>query len=78
MLVWSAMVFLKAIRLRVYSHYLCFNFPFTVEKPLLGNLAFFPWNTDHANFKAWRQGRTGYPLVGAGMREKGIYCLKYF
>ncbi|RZC22790.1 Cryptochrome-2 isoform B [Glycine soja] len=65
----SATVFLRAIGLREYSRYLCFNFPSTIEKPLLGNLAFFPWKTDPANFKAWRQGRTGYPLVDAGMRE---------
>ncbi|KAK7393683.1 hypothetical protein VNO78_22246 [Psophocarpus tetragonolobus] len=65
----SVSFFLRAIGLREYSRYLCFNFPFTVEKPLLRNLTFFPWNTDPANFKAWRQGRTGYPLVDAGMRE---------
>ncbi|KAJ1423996.1 Rossmann-like alpha/beta/alpha sandwich fold [Sesbania bispinosa] len=65
----SATLFLRAIGLREYSRYLCFNFPFTLERPLLGNLTFFPWNTDPANFKAWRQGRTGYPLVDAGMRE---------
>ncbi|KAK8468269.1 hypothetical protein PHAVU_007G273300 [Phaseolus vulgaris] len=65
----SVTLFLRAIGLREYSRYLCFNFPFTLEKPLLGNLTYFPWETDPANFKAWRQGRTGYPLVDAGMRE---------
>lgn len=28
-----------------------------------------PWRRDAANFKAWTQGRTGYPIVDAGMRE---------
>ncbi|XP_028795655.1 cryptochrome-1 [Neltuma alba] len=65
----SVTLFLRALGLREYSRYLCFNFPFTHERPLLGNLRFFPWNSDLANFKAWRQGRTGYPLVDAGMRE---------
>ncbi|XP_047168728.1 cryptochrome-1-like [Vigna umbellata] len=65
----SVTLFLRAIGLREYSRYLCFNFPFTLEKPLLGNLTYFPWETDPDNFKAWRQGRTGYPLVDAGMRE---------
>ncbi|XP_073282652.1 cryptochrome-1-like [Primulina huaijiensis] len=65
----SANLFLKAIRLREYSRYICFNFPFTHERPLLSNLKFFPWNADQEHFKAWRQGRTGYPLVDAGMRE---------
>ncbi|KAH9315303.1 hypothetical protein KI387_023930, partial [Taxus chinensis] len=61
--------FLRAIGLREYSRYLCFNFPFTHERSLLHNLRFFPWRQDEGYFKAWRQGRTGYPLVDAGMRE---------
>ncbi|KAE8709820.1 Cryptochrome-1 [Hibiscus syriacus] len=39
------------------------------ERPLLGHLKFFPWAVNEGYFKAWRQGRTGYPLVDAGMRE---------
>lgn len=65
----SASLYLRAIGLREYSRYICFNFPFTHERSLLNNLKFFPWNADQARFKAWRQGRTGYPLVDAGMRE---------
>uniref|UniRef100_A0A7N0UUS9 Photolyase/cryptochrome alpha/beta domain-containing protein n=1 Tax=Kalanchoe fedtschenkoi TaxID=63787 RepID=A0A7N0UUS9_KALFE len=65
----SANLYLKAIGFREYSRYLCFNFPFTLEQPLLRNLKFFPWNPNMDRFKAWRQGRTGYPLVDAGMRE---------
>ncbi len=29
----------------------------------------FPWAKDPAAFEAWSQGRTGYPIVDAGMRE---------
>ncbi|XVE65843.1 hypothetical protein DITRI_Ditri08aG0031600 [Diplodiscus trichospermus] len=65
----SVTLFLKAIGLREYSRYLCFNFPFTHERSLLSNLRYFPWHPDVDHFKAWRQGRTGYPLVDAGMRE---------
>jgi deoxyribodipyrimidine photo-lyase len=28
-----------------------------------------PWRHDPAALEAWRQGRTGYPIVDAGMRE---------
>jgi deoxyribodipyrimidine photo-lyase len=28
-----------------------------------------PWRNDESNLAAWREGRTGYPLVDAGMRE---------
>nr|AOW42603.1 cryptochrome 2 [Solanum melongena] len=65
----SATIYLRAIGLREYSRYICFNFPFTHERSLLNNPRFLPWNADQAHFKAWRQGRTGYPLVDAGMRE---------
>lgn len=61
--------FMRAIGFREYSRYLCFNFPFTHERSLLSNLKSFPWRVDEGLFKAWRQGRTGYPLVDAGMRE---------
>ncbi|KAI3783260.1 hypothetical protein L1987_42337 [Smallanthus sonchifolius] len=65
----SVNLFLKSIGLREYSRYMSFNHPYSHERPLLGHLKFFPWVVDENYFKAWRQGRTGYPLVDAGMRE---------
>nr|AXV45366.1 cryptochrome-1 [Ginkgo biloba] len=65
----SVNLFLKSIGLREYSRYLSFNFPCSHERPLLAHLNFFPWRVDKGYFKSWRQGRTGYPLVDAGMRE---------
>jgi deoxyribodipyrimidine photo-lyase len=29
----------------------------------------FPWRKDPKNLKAWQRGRTGYPIVDAGMRQ---------
>ncbi|TVU10646.1 hypothetical protein EJB05_44190 [Eragrostis curvula] len=65
----SVPLFLRSIGFREYSRYLCFNFPFTHERSLLGNLKHYPWLMDEGRFKSWRQGMTGYPLVDAGMRE---------
>lgn len=65
----SVDMFLRSLGYREYSRYLSFNFPFTHERSLLANLKSFPWRVDEAYFKTWRQGRTGYPLVDAGMRE---------
>ncbi|KAH7301478.1 hypothetical protein KP509_23G028800 [Ceratopteris richardii] len=65
----SVNLYLRAIGFREYSRYLSFNFPFTHERSLLSNLKYFPWRNDEGYFKVWRQGRTGYPLVDAGMRE---------
>ncbi|GFP96876.1 cryptochrome-1 [Phtheirospermum japonicum] len=65
----SVNLFLKSIGLREYSRYMSFNHPYSHERPLLAQLKYFPWVIDEGYFKAWRQGRTGYPLVDAGMRE---------
>lgn len=65
----STCAFLRSIALREYSRFLVFNFPFTHNRSLLCHLQYFPWRADETLFKAWRQGRTGYPLVDAGMRE---------
>jgi deoxyribodipyrimidine photo-lyase len=29
----------------------------------------FPWRYDEGDIRAWREGRTGYPIVDAGMRQ---------
>ena len=34
-----------------------------------GNPRKYPWKRDASLFQAWREGRTGYPLVDANMRE---------
>ncbi|KAG2566599.1 hypothetical protein PVAP13_7NG183100 [Panicum virgatum] len=65
----SCTLFLRSIGLREYSRYLSFNHPSSHERPLLAHLRFFPWVVNECYFKIWRQGRTGYPLVDAGMRE---------
>ncbi|XP_049398749.1 cryptochrome-1-like [Solanum stenotomum] len=65
----SVNLFLKSIGLREFSRYMSFYHPYSHERPLLGQLKYFPWLVDEGYFKAWRQGRTGYPLVDAGMRE---------
>lgn len=35
----------------------------------LKGLPNIPWVSDHEAFKRWRQGRTGFPIVDAGMRQ---------
>jgi deoxyribodipyrimidine photo-lyase len=38
-------------------------------EPLDGRFAAFPWDVDSTALRAWQQGRTGYPIVDAGMRH---------
>ena len=46
-----------------------YHHPETPGQPLRREFADFPWRTHPKHIKAWKQGKTGYPLVDAGMRE---------
>jgi deoxyribodipyrimidine photo-lyase len=38
-------------------------------RPLRPEFERFPWRADEPGFRAWARGRTGYPIVDAGMRQ---------
>jgi deoxyribodipyrimidine photo-lyase len=61
--------FLKEIVWREFSYHLLFHFPSMPEVPLRSEFAAFPWAHDPAGLSLWQQGRTGYPIVDAGMRQ---------
>ena len=66
---WS---FLREIAWREFSVHLLFHFPTLPEQPLKDQFSDFPWREpeDYADdLRAWQQGRTGIPMVDAGMRE---------
>lgn len=71
--VWEATPLAPAFRRqliwREFAHHLLFHFPHTAEQPLREEFASFPWRTSPEDLRAWQRGRTGYPLVDAGMRE---------
>jgi deoxyribodipyrimidine photo-lyase len=46
-----------------------YYFPFTAERNYRRTFDRFNWSLDAKNFAAWKEGRTGFPLVDAGMRE---------
>lgn len=54
---------------REFAHHLLFHFPQTPQQPLRKEFADFPWQPDKGNLRVWQRGRTGYPIVDAGMRE---------
>lgn len=66
---WRENQFLTEIGWREFAHHLLHHFPHTPEKPLRESFSKFPWRRDEAWLKVWQRGRTGYPLVDAGMRE---------
>jgi len=67
--VWRRWQFLTELGWREFAHHLLFHFPHTPEQPLRPEFAGFPWRKNSTWLRAWQRGRTGYPLVDAGMRE---------
>jgi deoxyribodipyrimidine photo-lyase len=68
----SAAVYLSEIGWREFAHHLLFHFPGATEAALRPEFEKFPWRSGavtRRQVKAWQQGRTGYPIVDAGMRE---------
>jgi deoxyribodipyrimidine photo-lyase len=67
----GASVFLAELGWREFAHHLLWHYPATPESPLRPKFARFPWAADPGGRKlrAWQKGRTGYPIVDAGMRQ---------
>lgn len=45
------------------------HFPHTVDKAFKAKYDRIEWRNNEKEFKTWCEGKTGYPLVDAGMRE---------
>jgi deoxyribodipyrimidine photo-lyase len=65
----SAITFLKEVIWREFSYHLLWHRPEMPDEPLKQAFADFPWRENATHLRAWQQGRTGYPIVDAGMRE---------
>ena len=65
----SADVFRREIGWREFAHHLLYHFPRTPEKPLRAEFERLEWARSAKALGAWQRGRTGYPIVDAGMRE---------
>ena len=65
----SAEVWLNELIWREFYIQILYHFPYvakTAFNPLLANI---PWRNDESEFEAWKQGRTGVPVVDAAMRQ---------
>ena len=54
---------------REFSHHLLFHYPNLATVNYQPKFDDFPWADAEPNLRAWQRGRTGYPIVDAGMRE---------
>jgi deoxyribodipyrimidine photo-lyase len=61
--------FLNEIIWREFSAYLLFHFPQLAESNFNMKFNNFPWQENELLLHAWEKGKTGYPIIDAGMRE---------
>lgn len=54
---------------REFYMQILYHFPHVVNKPFKPKYEFIEWRIDEDDFQRWCEGKTGYPIVDAGMRE---------
>lgn len=61
--------FLSELGWREFSYYILFHFPHIPTKNFNQKFDGFPWDKNTKMLTAWQTGKTGYPIVDAGMRQ---------
>ncbi len=61
--------FLKELIWREFFMQILWHYPHTVQKSFKPKYERIEWRNNEDDFKRWCEGKTGYPLVDAGMRE---------
>jgi len=61
--------FLREVAWRDFACHLLYHWPKIETENWKSEFDAFPWMRDAGAFDAWRTGRTGYPIVDAGMRQ---------
>lgn len=67
--VFAAEMLLRQAVWREFAHHVLHHFPHTSDEPLHRRFGQFPWRRDDTLLRAWQRGRTGVPIVDAGMRQ---------
>jgi deoxyribodipyrimidine photo-lyase len=65
----DAQFLLRELAWREFSYYLLYHFPDLPRKNFQAKFDTFPWKNNKKLLTAWQQGKTGYPIIDAGMRE---------
>jgi len=61
--------YLSELGWREFSYNLLYYFPQLPNKNLQTKFDRFPWRDNSEHLKKWQDGKTGYPIIDAGMRE---------
>lgn len=62
-------VFIKELAWREFYFAILHHFPNVLEQEFNSDWRGLPWDEPGEHFEAWQAGRTGFPIVDAGMRE---------
>ncbi|MGE0207048.1 MAG: deoxyribodipyrimidine photo-lyase [Candidatus Babeliales bacterium] len=54
---------------RDFFTHVAYNSPFVFGQPFQERYTNLSWNKSYKNFESWCQGKTGFPIVDAGMRQ---------
>lgn len=65
----SAAVYLNELIWRDFYHMILWHFPHVVKGPFKKKYENIPWRNNEQEFELWCEGKTGIPIVDAGMRE---------
>jgi len=60
---------LRQLYWRDFMTHIAFHFPHVFGHAFIEKFDHLPWENNRDYFDAWTQGRTGFPIVDAGMRE---------
>ncbi len=65
----GAETWLNELIWREFYTAILYHFPNVLQEAFRPELRAIPWSNDPAQFAAWCEGRTGYPIVDAAMRQ---------
>jgi deoxyribodipyrimidine photo-lyase len=66
---WGRAAFVRQLAWRDWYAHLLWELPSMVDSSLRTELGRIRWQNDLADIAAWKEGRTGYPFIDAGMRQ---------
>ena len=65
----STRAYLNELVWREFAHHLLWHHPALLTEPFRKSFQGFPWREDEPAWRAWCEGRTGYPVVDAAARQ---------
>ena len=60
---------LNELTWRDFYMMILYHHPYVVNQEFKPAFRWIPWRQDEEDFKRWKEGKTGYPMVDAGMRQ---------